>query len=103
MFTAFVILLCCCLTMILKRSKRDAARMTAARNLEAAERERLRLERTPVDAEILANEKPALKAKTPAKYGKVKSGTPAKQRPSETNDVADEIGEFVEEAYAMAF
>ena len=82
MFTAFVILLCCCLTVILKRSKKDAARQSAARNLEAAERERLRLERTPVDAEILTDEKLTLMADTPIRFSEVEAGTPAEQRPS---------------------
>ena len=42
------------------------------------------MERSPVDAEILTNEKLAPKAKTTIKYGKVKAGIKAKQRPSES-------------------
>ena len=82
LYVGVMIFLCCCVTIILKKAKRNEARQTAARNLAAAERERARLEEMPVDAEILTDEKLTLMADVPIRYSEVEAGMPAEQRPS---------------------
>ena len=84
LYVSVMILLCCFVAIMMRRKylRNEARQTAAARNLAAAERERARLERIPVDAEILTDEKLTLMVGTPIRYSEVEAGTPAEQRPS---------------------